>query len=335
MKQQSRAAARWGSIVMASDPAVVFDSHDVNEAEDFLRTAYATVRVGERPEMPNRLRVKRGALGSLRIDEVQLSYDMGWQTEPSSSIRLSRVHSGRVHEHFGDGSTSSYGPGDVMVVGQPDQPFAGRCEHAYFDVVLLRSDLLQRVAASAPGYTPQPVRLTGRRPASPAARRQLIYAFDYLTGLSSGGSAALDSPLVATSAADHLAAMVLTTIPNTACTDPTAEERRAATPALVRAAVAFIDENAHSDISLADIAAAVYITPRALQYAFRRHRDCTPTEYLRRVRLQYAHVDLLRSDPGTTVTAIARRWGFAHIGRFAVLYREAYGENPRATINRS
>ena len=59
----------------------------------------------------------------------------------------------------------------------------------------------------------------------------------------------------------------------------------------------FIEENAHADITVADIAAAASVTVRAIQLAFRRHLDTTPLEYLRRVRLGHAHRDLLAADP--------------------------------------
>ena len=67
-------------------------------------------------------------------------------------------------------------------------------------------------------------------------------------------------------------------------------------PTLLRRAVAFVDDNAHRHITLADIAASVHLTPRALQYMFRRHMDLTPTEYLRQVRMSHVHRDLLAAD---------------------------------------
>jgi transcriptional regulator GlxA family with amidase domain len=66
---------------------------------------------------------------------------------------------------------------------------------------------------------------------------------------------------------------------------------------------------------------------------FRRHLDSTPMAYLRRVRLDQVHHDLVTGDRWTTtVTAAAARWGFAHTGRFAVLYRETYGQSPHVTL---
>lgn len=104
-------------------------------------------------------------------------------------------------------------------------------------------------------------------------------------------------------------------------------------PPLLRRAVAFIDGNAHNAIGLADIAAAIHVTPRAVQYMFNRHLDTTPLTYLRRVRLHHAHRDLAAADPMTeTVTAIAARWGWAHPGRFSVVYKSIYGQSPSSTL---
>jgi AraC-like DNA-binding protein len=71
---------------------------------------------------------------------------------------------------------------------------------------------------------------------------------------------------------------------------------RDTTPLLLRRAIAFIEEHADTDIGVADIARASYVTPRAIQLMFRRHRDCTPMEYLRRVRLHHAHQELLGAN---------------------------------------
>ena len=63
------------------------------------------------------------------------------------------------------------------------------------------------------------------------------------------------------------------------------------------------------------------------------HLDLTPLEYLRRVRLDHAHRDLVAADPrGQTVTAIAYRWGFPSSSRFSHYYRQAYGVTPSRTL---
>ena len=109
-----------------------------------------------------------------------------------------------------------------------------------------------------------------------------------------------------------------------------------AQPPGLRRSVSFIHENADGDIGLAEIAAAANLTPRAVQYMFRRHLGVTPMEYLRRVRLDHAHRDLQAANPAVdTVNSIAGRWGFAHAGRFSVAYRRAFGTQPSTTLRQS
>jgi AraC-like DNA-binding protein/anti-anti-sigma regulatory factor len=98
-------------------------------------------------------------------------------------------------------------------------------------------------------------------------------------------------------------------------------------------AVAFIEERARDDISVADIAAASFVTIRAVQLAFRRYLDITPLGYLRQVRLEHAHDQLLSADPDrTTVTAVAADWHFSNASRFSGHYRAAYGVPPVQTL---
>ncbi|MCY1136481.1 AraC family transcriptional regulator [Actinoplanes sp. Pm04-4] len=72
---------------------------------------------------------------------------------------------------------------------------------------------------------------------------------------------------------------------------------------------------------------------RSLQQGFRDHVGLAPTAYLRRVRLERAHSDLL-SDGGDTVARVAHRWGFTHLGRFAAAYASVYGVAPSAARER-
>ncbi len=110
-------------------------------------------------------------------------------------------------------------------------------------------------------------------------------------------------------------------------------ETSAPQPQTLRRAIAFIHDNAHSDIALTDIAVAIGVPPRSVQYTFRRHLGTTPLEYLRKVRLNRAHRDLQAADPAVdTVMEIAGRWRFGHPGRFSMAYKEAFGSPPSRTL---
>ncbi|WP_369216940.1 AraC family transcriptional regulator, partial [Streptomyces flavofungini] len=106
-------------------------------------------------------------------------------------------------------------------------------------------------------------------------------------------------------------------------------------PGAVRRAAAFCAEHASEPITVADMAGAARVSVRSLRAGFRTHLGTTPLGHLRRVRLDLVHRELLAlaAEPGTaTVTDVALRWGFTHLGRFAALYRQVYGESPSRTL---
>jgi len=106
------------------------------------------------------------------------------------------------------------------------------------------------------------------------------------------------------------------------------------TPQPLRRALVFIDEHAGDPITLDEIAMAARLSPRGLQAAFRRHLETTPLAYLRSVRMDRAHRHLQGADPGdgVSVAAVAAKWGFTHLGRFATEYRRRFGVYPSQTL---
>jgi AraC-like DNA-binding protein len=106
-------------------------------------------------------------------------------------------------------------------------------------------------------------------------------------------------------------------------------------PWQVRAVEEFILENANQPLSLGELAAVGGVSARSLQYTFRRHRGCSPMEFLRNIRFERVRNDLRHAVHDTTVTSTAMRWGFLHLGRFAAEYRAKFSESPSATLRRS
>lgn len=83
-------------------------------------------------------------------------------------------------------------------------------------------------------------------------------------------------------------------------------------------------------LTVDDIAAAVEVSVRTIESHFMEDLDQTPTAYVRNRRPECVRADLADARPGSgaTVTDIALRWGFTHLGRFATTYRSRYGESP-------
>lgn len=72
---------------------------------------------------------------------------------------------------------------------------------------------------------------------------------------------------------------------------------------------------------------------RTLQHGFRTHLGTSPMAYLRSVRLSGAYDDLI-GDDSIGIAEVAHRWGFTHLGRFAAMYADRYGEAPSQTRRR-
>lgn len=142
-----------------------------------------------------------------------------------------------------------------------------------------------------------------------------------------------DDSLLRVELGRHAAVATLAAFHTSAAASPRRAPQRVAAPGTVRRALNFIDENAHRPITVEDVATAVHISTRGLQYAFRRALDKTPAECLRLARLEGAHREL-RSGSGSPVAAIAGRWGFSHPSRFAAAYRDVYGVLPSVTAAR-
>src|SRR5262249_60878952 len=85
-------------------------------------------------------------------------------------------------------------------------------------------------------------------------------------------------------------------------------------------------------ITIAVLVAGSGVPGRTLFQNFQAFKGVSPIRYVRDQRFDRARRALFSAAPGDTVTTIALRWGFAHMGRFAVEYRRRFGERPSATL---
>lgn len=102
-------------------------------------------------------------------------------------------------------------------------------------------------------------------------------------------------------------------------------------PAHVRRAEKFIQANVQETIVIEDIVEASGVPRRTLYDGFKRFRDTSPMNYLRTVRMEGAHQDLVDTACGENITHIAMKWGFSHLGRFSIEYKKRYGYSPSQT----
>jgi AraC-like DNA-binding protein len=176
------------------------------------------------------------------------------------------------------------------------------------------------------------VSLDFTRPITPAAGRHWSQTIRYVQSAVGKSPLLAAAPLARRELGWLVSSAVLACFPNSTL-DARSVSYAGDTPQTLRRALSFIDEHAGEPITLNEIAIAARLSPRGLQAAFRRHLDTTPLAHLRMVRMDRAHWDLQNAEPSrTTVAALAARWGFTHLGRFAIDYRRRYGIHPSQTL---
>jgi transcriptional regulator GlxA family with amidase domain len=111
------------------------------------------------------------------------------------------------------------------------------------------------------------------------------------------------------------------------------EGERAASASVVNRAIDLMHAHPETFWSTAKLGQATGVSARSLQKSFQRSGQHPPMTYLRRLRLHRVRDELARSSASTvTVTMVAGRWGFLHLGRFAEQYRQLFGEGPSETL---
>ncbi len=103
---------------------------------------------------------------------------------------------------------------------------------------------------------------------------------------------------------------------------------------LIETAIRIAGERAHEIHSVKDLCGESGASERTLRRGFNERFGISPKSYLQAQRLIGARRDLRASCQGETITDIANRWGFWHMGQFAADYRRQFGELPSETLRR-
>lgn len=308
-----------------------FETCDQQSAYGYLQQVFdSQVRfLGD----PGHLRVQAVQLGPVQLVDLDYHVPLTWSAHGSPWLGVAEVRGGSLEDSRSE--SARLGPG-TLLASRPAEPSSGR-SGPRLRQRLLRVDApsVERAAHERGGRHGDAVLLARRTVADPAAVQTWRQLGDLVAAATATELSVLTHPLSQAALARLVAHTALSLFHH-----ETGDLRgdgltSDGTEGAVRRALAFIESNAHTDISLVEIAAAAYVTPRALQYGFRRVLDTTPMAHLRRVRLHHVRAELLEPVPGTTVAQVAGRWGFFHLGRFARYYRDEFGENPAQTLTQT
>lgn len=97
----------------------------------------------------------------------------------------------------------------------------------------------------------------------------------------------------------------------------------------------WIDANLHEPLTVGRLCLEAGVGARSLQLAFQARRGMSPMRFVLERRLSAAHRLLRNGRLNDDVTGIAGAAGFSHLGRFAALYRQAFGERPSDTYRQA
>jgi AraC-like DNA-binding protein len=96
-----------------------------------------------------------------------------------------------------------------------------------------------------------------------------------------------------------------------------------------------VEESSEEPLYIPEICKAIRVSERTLRMCCQEYLGMGPKRYLllRRMHLVRRVLRQAATDE-TSVTDIATRYGFWHLGRFAVEYHSLFGESPSATLCR-
>ncbi|MEV8219742.1 helix-turn-helix transcriptional regulator [Microbacterium sp. NPDC077391] len=302
------------------------DSDDVDDVEEIWKTFVPSASLLRIDPENFAFRWRSATLRDVAIVRYSLTAEVHSRVQPEDQLFASRLVAA-------DSEVRTRR--SIIEPGMPWATDSAQVEAEWNGTAEVSALILDRVGAQelarrVTGDELLSLRVTSVHPCSDLAARQWVRAFDYLLTSAMALDGAEDE-LIEAGLIRHALTSILSCFPST-FSSAIARDGGGHSAATVRRALAYIDEHAHLPITVDDVAAAVHISTRGLQYAFRRGIDTTPTEYLRRVRLDGAHRDLRDGGADESVTRIARRWGFANSSRFNSLYRQTYGRSAKDTL---
>ena len=102
---------------------------------------------------------------------------------------------------------------------------------------------------------------------------------------------------------------------------------------IIRRFFEILEARGAEPLEMQAIRKATGVSDRSLRMAFQAQLGVNPTQYLLYRRMGQVRRALRQADPDSTrVTDIATEFGFWELGRFAVRYRQIFGESPSVTL---
>jgi len=275
---------------------------------------------------------------AVRVGGVTAAYlrygrDVRLLTVDASNVHVNIPLSGRTSSRCGRMDTIDTTPerAAVFTPGLPaDIHWSGDC--AQLCLMIDRADVEQELAAMLGRTVTTPLTFTPSMELTRGAGKIWRTALDLLVRQVEEPDGPLRHPVAARNLEKLLIDNLLLAQPSNYHEALLAPQPKAG-PRPVLAAIELLESHPERSWTPVDLARRVSISVRSLQEGFHRRVDTSPMAYLRELRLTRVREELKAGSPDSiTVTEVAGRWGFVHLGRFASAYRRKFGEPPSATL---
>jgi AraC-like DNA-binding protein len=314
--------------------APVAQTDDVDEACEVLEQTYLPLRVKPIGGDSLNLRLNAVHLPLVTAGYIHFGGEVALRAPDIRSYHVNIPLSGRAINTWEDGHQEMATASVSAAVFMPDLPVDVAWSQGCGQLCLMISphemNLQLEMLLDRP--VPAPVnfeRHLDLKTTSSASWLQLVTILEREAGRADG----MLSHRLAVHNLQHLLIQSLLLVQPHNYTEALNTHARPASPAQVTRAIELMRAHPEAEWTTARLARATRVSARALQKGFSRSNELPPTTYLRHLRLHRVHSDLVDADPrSVTVTAVARRWGFLHLGRFAQQYRQQFGESPSETL---
>lgn len=317
--------------------SVTLTTGDVERARIEVGRIFCPHRLTLRTARPVELRLAARGLGELGVVDLDYGSAVLVQPEPLASFYLVQMpyRGSGVVRHAGRSTVVTAGTAAVISPQELyDKEWSAGTPHR---IVYVRRSSVECELRRLLGRPVQgPVRFETGVPTTTPRARAWRRGVDFLAAemAGAGGASFAGHPEIARRFSEALVGQLLVTHRHNYSAELSAPVVHCRPGRLVRRARALIGDHHSEPLTVGDIAEALGVSVRSLQECFRRELDCTPTAYLRACRLDTVHRVLCAAGPRTSVTDVAVRSGFVHMGRFAAEYRARFGEFPSATLRR-
>jgi len=99
--------------------------------------------------------------------------------------------------------------------------------------------------------------------------------------------------------------------------------------------ITYLQEHLHEPLSLHQLEAMSHYSRRSLQYAFLERLGCSPTQWIRSMRLERARRELQQPQAGATVASIANACGYRSLNLFSMDFQQRFHVKPSELLRES